>query len=154
MCVLGKLLKIFQFWKYTPFSITYMFSKALIVDKNKIVLVQSNQSSPLGIHKQLNACLSIPRSRTVFIHFKMCRRSAEDGNNEAFCVVQCCRMYLFQPHILTNKHKRVTITNSSCIDFQLLLAALQKNTPGSILLGINQMPCNALMQGMCYYSIP
>ena len=40
-----------------------------------------NQSSHLDIHKQTkNACWSIPRSQTVFIHLKTCRRSAEIGN--------------------------------------------------------------------------
>ena len=33
-----------------------------------------NQSSHLGIHKQTNACCSIPRSQTVFYHFKICRK--------------------------------------------------------------------------------
>ena len=32
-----------------------------------------NRSSHLGIHKQTNACWSIPRSQTVFYHFKICR---------------------------------------------------------------------------------
>ena len=36
-------------------------------------LVMGNRSSHLGIHKQTNACLSIPRSQTVFYHFKICR---------------------------------------------------------------------------------
>ena len=33
----------------------------------------SKQSSHLGIHKQTNACWSIPRSQTDFYHFKICR---------------------------------------------------------------------------------
>ena len=40
------------------------------------------------------------------------------------------------PQILTNKYNIVTITTSSGSDFKLPLAALQKNTPGSILLVI------------------
>ena len=36
-------------------------------------LPRSNRSTHLGIHKQTNACWSIPRSQTVFIHFKVCR---------------------------------------------------------------------------------
>ena len=39
-----------------------------------------------------------------------------------------------------NKHGAVTITTSSGSDFQLPLAGLQKNTPGSVLLDIKQMP--------------
>ena len=35
---------------------------------------RSNQSSHLGIHKPTNACWSIPRSQTVFYHFKFCRK--------------------------------------------------------------------------------
>ena len=46
-----------------------------------------NRSSHLGIHKQINACLSIPRSQTVFIYFKICIWYAESGNHEAFVVV-------------------------------------------------------------------
>ena len=33
-----------------------------------------NRSSHLGIHKQTNDCWSIPRSQTVFYHFKTCRK--------------------------------------------------------------------------------
>ena len=33
-----------------------------------------NQSNHLGIHKQTNACWSIPRSQTVFYYFKICRK--------------------------------------------------------------------------------
>ena len=33
-----------------------------------------NRSSHLGIHKQRNACWSIPRSQTVLYHFKICRK--------------------------------------------------------------------------------
>ena len=33
-----------------------------------------NQSSHLGIHKQTNACWSIPTSQTVFYHLKICRK--------------------------------------------------------------------------------
>ena len=35
------------------------------------LLVKDNRSSHLGIHKQTNACWSIPRSQTVFYHFKI-----------------------------------------------------------------------------------
>ena len=41
------------------------------------------------IHKQRIACWSIPRFRTVFIHFKICIRYAENGSYEAFVVVLC-----------------------------------------------------------------
>ena len=37
---------------------------------------EPNRSSHLGIHKQTNACWSLPRSQMVFYHFK----SAESGN--------------------------------------------------------------------------
>ena len=60
---------------------------------------------------------------------------------ETFVVVQCCQRQLIQPQIGTNKHDRVTFTTSSCINFQLLLAALKRNSPWSVLLRINQMPC-------------
>ena len=43
----------------------------------------------LAIHKQTNVCWSMPRSQTVFIHFKICIRYAENGNYEAFVVVHC-----------------------------------------------------------------
>ena len=49
-----------------------------------------NRSSQLGINKQTNACWSLPKSQTVFIHFKTCIRYAENGNCEAFVVVHCC----------------------------------------------------------------
>ena len=49
--------------------------------------IQSNRSSHLGIHKQTNACWSIPRSQTMFIHFKICIRYAESGNYKAFVVI-------------------------------------------------------------------
>ena len=51
-----------------------------------------NRSSHLGIHKQTNACWSIPRSQTVFYQFKICRRSAESGNYEAFVLVDCWQL--------------------------------------------------------------
>ena len=35
-----------------------------------LLAVCSNRSSHLGTHKQTNACWSIPRSKTIFIHFK------------------------------------------------------------------------------------
>ena len=105
----------------------------------------NNRSSHLGIHKQTNACWSIPRSQTVFYHFKICRRSAESGNYEAFVLVDCWQLRLIQPQILTNKHDIVTITTSSGTDFQLPLASLQKNTPWSVLLVIKQMPCIVLL---------
>ena len=70
---------------------------------------------------------------------------AESGTYEAFVVVQCSQLQLIQPQIITNKHDRVTFTTSSRINFQFLLAALQKNTPGSVLLGIKQMPCIVLL---------
>ena len=35
---------------------------------------QGNRSSHLGIHKQTNACWSLPRSQTVFYHLKICRK--------------------------------------------------------------------------------
>ena len=38
------------------------------------------------------------------------------------------------------KHDIVTITTSSGSDFQLPMAALQKNTPESVLLGMKKMP--------------
>ena len=69
----------------------------------------------------------------VFIHFKTVGRSAESGNYEAFIVVQYYQFQLIQPLILTNKHDMVTFTTSSCINSQLILAALQKNTTWSVL---------------------
>ena len=46
-----------------------------------------NQSSHLGIHKQTNACWSLPRFQTVFYHFKIFRSSAESGNYEDFVLI-------------------------------------------------------------------
>ena len=57
-------------------------------------------------------------------------KSAESGNYEAFIVIHRCQLQLMQPQILTYKHDRVTITTSFHSDSQLLLPALQKNTPG------------------------
>ena len=34
----------------------------------------ANWSIHIGIHKQTNACWSLPRSQTVFYHFKVCRK--------------------------------------------------------------------------------
>ena len=103
-----------------------------------------DRSSHLGIHKQTNACWSIPRSQTVFIHYKICRRYAESWNFEAFVIVHCCQLRLIQPLILTNKHNRFTITTTSSSNYQLFMTAPQKNTPGSVLLDINRMPCIVL----------
>ena len=49
-----------------------------------ITQIAVNRSSHLGIHKQTITCWSIPRSQTVFIHFKLCIRYVENGNFEAF----------------------------------------------------------------------
>ena len=106
--------------------------------------LHTNWSSHLGIHKQTIACWSIPRSQTVYYHFKICRRSAESGNYEAFVLVDCWQLQHIKPQILTNHHD-ITITTSSSINFQLHLAALQKNTPRSVLLGKKQMPCIVLL---------
>ena len=42
--------------------------------ENSCIKVSVNLSSHLGIHKQTNACWSIPRSQTVFYHFKICSK--------------------------------------------------------------------------------
>ena len=57
-------------------------------------------------------------------------KSAESGNYEAFIVIHRCQLQLMQPQILTYKHDRITITTSFHSNSQLLLPALQKNTPG------------------------
>ena len=77
--------------------------------------------------------------------YSMTSKSVENGNYEAFVVVLYCQVHLIQPQILTNKQDIVTITTSSDSGFQLPLAALQKNTPGSVLLGIKQMPFIVLL---------
>ena len=104
-----------------------------------------SRSSHLGIHTQKNACCSVPRSQTVFIHFKTGRKSAQNGKYEVFVLGHCCQLYLFQPHILTNKYDIISIIMSYCSNFQLLLTALQENTPASVLLGIKQMHCIVLI---------
>ena len=68
-----------------------------------VIFPSGNRSSHLGIHKQTNACWSIHRSQTVFIHFKISIKYAESGNYEAFVVVHCYQLQLIQPQILTNK---------------------------------------------------
>ena len=100
-----------------------------------------NWSSHLGIHKQTNACWSIPISQTVFYHFKICRK----WELWRLCFGQLLPASINPARILTNKQGKVTITISSGSDFQLLLAALQKNTPGSVLLGLKHMPCIVLL---------
>ena len=72
-------------------------------------------------------------------------QSVDSGNYEAFVLVLYCQLYLIQPQILTHKQDRVTIITSFCKDSQLLLAAFQRNTPQSVLLGIKQM------LALCYY---
>ena len=72
-------------------------------------------------------------------------KSAESKNNEAFVVVHCCWHQIFQHQILTNKHGKIAITTSFCSAFQFLLAALQKNAFGSVLLGIEQMLVYAII---------
>ena len=76
----------------------------------------------------------------VFINIKICGRYAESGNYEDFVLVYCCQLQFVQAQILTNKHDRVTIITTSGSNYQLLVAAPQKITPGSVLLGIKQMP--------------
>ena len=61
---------------------------------------------------------------------------AESGSYEAFVVVHYCQLKFIQPQILTNKQDEVTIFTSFCSDSQLLLAALQKNSPWSVLLAL------------------
>ena len=66
-------------------------------------------------------------------------KSAESGNYEAFVVVHYCQLQLIQPQILTNIQDGVTIITSFHSDTQLLLAALQRNSPLSVLLCIKKM---------------
>ena len=63
-------------------------------------------------------------------------KSAEGGNYGAFIVIHYYQLHLIQPKNPTNKQDGVTIITSFWSDYQWLLAALQRNTPRSILLGI------------------
>ena len=56
----------------------------LLVDYCKARSLIINQSSHLGMHKQTNAFWSIPRAQMFFYYLKICKRSAESENYEAF----------------------------------------------------------------------
>ena len=73
----------------------------------------------------VGVCLDPRRSSTT-------SKAAESGNYEDFVVVQFCQLHLIQPHILTNKLDRVTIIARYLSDSELVLAALQRNTPRSV----------------------
>ena len=46
----------------------------LLIQKMNNLRPEANRSCHLGIHKQINACWSIPRFQTVFYHWKICRK--------------------------------------------------------------------------------
>ena len=55
-------------------SVTLTIKKLHLLDDHTWCIFTPHRSSHLGIHKQTNACWSIPRSQTVFYHFKICRK--------------------------------------------------------------------------------
>ena len=65
------------FWKNKVLFVTntvLFWANTVVFETNTFQILWSviNRSSHLGIHKQTNACWSIPRSQTVFYHFKIC----------------------------------------------------------------------------------
>ena len=108
-------------------------------------MVVNNWSSHLGIHKQLNTCWSIPRSQTVFIHFKICRRSAESGNYETFVAVHCYHLQFIKPPIRTNKHDESQSTPAFAVTFSCFWQLFRIFTPVSVFLCIQQMPSIVLL---------
>ena len=66
-------------------------SRSLPIDL--VILVYTNKKMP---------CWSIPRSQTVYMHFKICISYAKNGNYEAFVVVHCGQ---FQLNVLHLRHK-------------------------------------------------
>ena len=75
-------------------------------------------------------------------------KSAEGGNYGAFVVIHYYQLHLIQPKNPTNKQDGVTIITNFLSDSELPLAALQRNTPQIVLLGIKQM------LALCYYLHP
>ena len=92
-CIIQSVLRFVKL-KESFFFYIFFYSLYFLPDLTIETWDFTNRSSHLGIHKQTNTCWSIPISQTVFIHFKICRRSAKGGNYEAFLVVYCYQLQL------------------------------------------------------------